>query len=184
MVVLGLHGGRGKNPVSVQTQKTLWILRQISQRQNQVFLPRDKDNSKNGPIGITQDLRSVPTRPRNRSKASYTLCILFFPEKIINQTCIDFCPFGRIENDFVNRNLAKAFRRPWRELFPGFKSGFVNFARQCVDLISRGIFVSNFIKPAIEQELQVSMIEYDHPGYIVKLSVCNPCHLTHALLPR
>lgn len=36
-VVLGLHGGRGKNPVSIQTQKTLWILRQISQRQNQVF---------------------------------------------------------------------------------------------------------------------------------------------------
>jgi hypothetical protein len=38
-VVLGLHGGRGKNPVSVQTQKTLWILRQISQRQNQLFSP-------------------------------------------------------------------------------------------------------------------------------------------------
>jgi hypothetical protein len=39
----------GQNPVSVQTQKTLCVLRPVSERQNQVFSPRDKDNSSNGP---------------------------------------------------------------------------------------------------------------------------------------
>ena len=37
--MLGPHDGRGKNPLSVQIQKVLWIVRQVSQRQNQVFLP-------------------------------------------------------------------------------------------------------------------------------------------------
>ena len=41
-VVLGPHDGRGKNPLFVQTREVLCVLRPVSQRQNQVFLPRDK----------------------------------------------------------------------------------------------------------------------------------------------